>query len=174
MSDLIPVYQDPFDLAERIAKSQLIPQAYRGKPADAAICMMYGAEVGLPPMTALQRIIVINGKPTLDAQGMAALIRGAGHSIVGKTSNEEAVVTGRRKDNGDEMTVTFTMADAKRANLVKNGPWTQYPSAMLWARAVSKLARELFPDVLMGMSYVPEEMSEVAGVAVDDPEPPQP
>ena len=172
MSDLIPVYQDPFDLAERIAKSALIPQAYRGKPADAAICMMYGAEVGLPPMTALQRIIVINGKPTLDAQGMAALIRGAGHSIVGKTSNEEAIVTGRRKDNGDEMTVTFTMADAKRANLVKNGPWTQYPSSMLWARAVSKLARELFPDVLMGMSYVPEEMGEVAGVVVDGPEPP--
>ena len=161
MTNLTP-YQDPFELAERISRSALIPQAYRGKPADAAICMMYGAEVGLPPMTALQRIIVINGKPTLDAQGMAALIRGRGHSIVGETSNTEAKVTGKRADNGDTMTVTFTMDDAKRANLVKNGPWTQYPSSMLWARAVSKLARELFPDVLMGMSYVPEEVGGVA------------
>lgn len=157
MTDLIPVYQDPFDLAEKISRSALIPQAYRGKPADAAICMMYGAEVGLPPMTALQRIVVINGRPTLDAQGMTALIRGAGHSLVGTTSDTEATVTGVRL-NGDTMTVTFTIADAKRANLVKNGPWTQYPSAMLWARAVSKLARELFSDVLMGMAYVPEEL----------------
>lgn len=157
MTDLIPIYQDPFDLAEKISRSALIPQAYRGKPADAAICMMYGAEVGLPPMTALQRIVVINGRPTLDAQGMTALIRGAGHSLVGTTSDTEATVTGVRL-NGDTMTVTFTIADAKRANLVKNGPWTQYPSAMLWARAVSKLARELFSDVLMGMAYVPEEL----------------
>lgn len=156
MTDLVPV--DPFQLGERIAKSMLIPQAYRGKPVDAAICIMYGAEVGLSPMTALQRIIVINGKPTLDAQGMAALIRGAGHSIMGETSNESATVTGKRADNGDTMSVTFTIDDAKRAGLVKNGPWTQYPSSMLWARAVSKLARELFPDVLMGMSYVPEEI----------------
>jgi len=157
MTDLIPIYQDPFDLAEKISRSALIPQAYRGKPADAAICMMYGAEVGLPPMTALQRIVVINGRPTLDAQGMTALIRGAGHSLVGTTSDTEATVVGTRL-NGDTMTVTFTIADAKRANLVKNGPWTQYPSAMLWARAVSKLARELFSDVLMGMAYVPEEL----------------
>ena len=157
MTDLIPIYQDPFDLAEKISRSALIPQAYRGKPADAAICMMYGAEVGLPPMTALQRIVVINGKPTLDAQGMTALIRAAGHSLVGTTSDTEATVTGTRT-NGDTMSVTFTIADAKRANLVKNGPWTQYPSAMLWARAMSKLARELFSDVLMGMAYVPEEL----------------
>ncbi len=162
MTDLVPV--DPFQLGERIAKSMLIPQAYRGKPTDAAICIMYGAEVGLSPMTALQRIVVINGKPTLDAQGMAALIRGAGHSIMGETSNESATVNGKRADNGDTMSVTFTIEDARRAGLVKNGPWTQYPSSMLWARAVSKLARELFPDVLMGMSYIPEEIGgEVSG-----------
>jgi len=158
MTALVPIQHDPFELAERICRSQLVPQAYRGKPVDAAICMLYGAEVGLPPMTALNRIIVINGKPTLDSQGMAALIRGRGHSIVGETSNESATVKGKRLDNGDEMSVTFTIDDAKRAGLVKNGPWTQYPSSMLWARAVSKLARELFPDVLMGMSYVPEEI----------------
>ena len=163
-TDIVPI--DPFQLAERVSKSGLVPQAYRGKPMDAAVAIMYGAEVGLPPMTSLQRIIVINGKPTLDAQGMAALIRGAGHSITGDATDTEATAIGKRLDNGDTMTVTFTIADAKRANLVKNGPWTQYPSSMLWARAVSKLARELFPDVLMGMSYVPEEMGEVAGVEV--------
>jgi len=156
MTDLVPV--DPFALAEKVSRSNLIPQAYRGKPADAAVCIMYGAEVGLPPMTALQRIIVINGKPTLDAQGMSALIRGSGHSLVGEVTDTEAKVTGKRGDNGDTMSFSFSMEDANRAGLVKPGPWRQYPKAMLWARAVSQLARQLFPDVLMGMSYVPEEI----------------
>jgi len=162
-NELVPV--DPFALAEKVSKSNLIPTAYRGKATDAAICMMYGAEVGLPPMTALQRIIVINGKPTLDAQGMAALIRGAGHSLMGEVTDKEATVTGKRGDNGDTMSFSFSMDDAKRAGLVKKGPWTDYPKSMLWARAVSQLARQLFPDVLMGMSYVPEE------IGGDAPEP---
>lgn len=169
MTDLVPI--DPFVVAEKVAKSNLIPAAYRNKPTDAAICMMYGAEVGLPPMTALQRIIVINGKPTLDAQGMAALIRGAGHSLVGDVTPTEAKVTGKRGDNGDTMSFTFTIEDAKRANLVKKGPWTDYPKAMLWARAVSQLARQLFPDVLMGMSYVPEEIGGEPEVHEPEPTP---
>lgn len=146
-----------FGLAERIAKSNLIPSAYRGKPVEAAVAMMYGAEIGLPPMTSLNRIVVVEGKPTLDAQGMVAVIRKAGHSVSGETDSEKAVVRGRRGDTGDEMAVTFTMEDAKRANLAGKNAWRAYPSAMLWARAVSQLARMLFADCLLGFSYVPEE-----------------
>ena len=163
MTDLVPI--DPFVVAEKVAKSNLIPAAYRNKPTDAAICMMYGAEVGLPPMTALQRIIVINGKPTLDAQGMAALIRGAGHSLVGDVTPTEAKVAEEETKKKREA------EDAKRANLVKKGPWTDYPKAMLWARAVSQLARQLFPDVLMGMSYVPEEIGGEPEVHEPEPTP---
>ena len=163
MSDLVPM--DPehlFILADRIAKSPLMPDAYRGKPTEAAVAMMYGQEVGLPPMTSLQRIIVINGKPTLDAGAMTALIRREGHSLTGDATSESATATGVRRDTGDTMSVTFTMEDAKRAGLVRqNSPWTKFPKSMLWSRAVSQLARELFGDVLLGISYVPEEMEAV-------------
>ena len=163
MNDIVPMSsKEMFDIAEKIAQSPLIPDAYRGKPTEAAIAMMYGAEVGLPPMTSLQRIVVINGKPTLDAQAMTALIRSAGHSLTGDATATEATATGKRQDTGDVMSVTFTIEDARLAGLVRqNGPWTKFPKSMLWARAVSQLARELFGDVLLGMSYVPEEMQAV-------------
>lgn len=166
---LVPVdYNATFDLAERICKSPLLPDAYRNKPVDAAVAMIFGAEIGLPPMTALNRVVVISGKPTLDAQGMSALIRQAGHSLTGEVSDTSATAIGRRKDTGDEMKVSFSLEDAKRAGLIRNGgPWTKFPGSMCWARAVSQLARELFSDVLMGFSYVPEEMQAV----VDDTKP---
>jgi len=155
---LVPMGQDEvFALAERVSKSNLLPAAYRGKPTDAAVALMLGQEIGLPPMTALNRIVVIEGKPTLDAQGMVAVIRAAGHSLSGDTSSTSATVRGKRADTGDEMSVTFTMEDAARAGLAGKGVWKSYPSAMLWARCVSQLARMLFADVLMGFSYLPEE-----------------
>lgn len=166
MTDLVPLsHAEMFSLADQISKSAMIPASYRGKPVDAAIAMMYGAEAGIGPMTALQRIVVINGRPTFDAQGMTALIRRAGHSVTGDISNTGASVTGKRGDTGDVMTATFTLDDAKAAGLVKpNSPWTKFTEDMLWSRAVSRLGRRLFPDVLLGLSYVPDEMQAV----VDD------
>jgi len=55
---------------------------------------------------------------------------------------------------------TFTMEDAKRAELVKPGSgWVKYPQAMLFARAISAGCRTFTPDVFSGtLVYVPEEM----------------
>ena len=165
MTDVVPYSPDQcFALAEKIATSALLPQAYRNKPADAAIAMMYGVEMGLSPMTALQRIVVISGKPTLDAQGMVSLIRQSGHSISGDVTDDGATVTGKRCDTGDTMTSTFTMDDAKLAGLAGSSTYKKFPRDMMWARAVSQLGRRLFADVLMAASYSPEEMQAV----VDD------
>lgn len=152
--------EEAFSLAERISRSALVPQAYRGKPADAAIAMLYGAEMGMPPMSSLQRIVVINGKPSMDAQGMVAMIRQAGHSVSGSVSIDGAKITGKRGDNGDEMTVEWGPDDAKRAGL-NSQTYSKFPSDMYWARAVSQLGRRLFADVLLGVSYVPEEAAAI-------------
>ena len=170
MSD-IEVYTPEacFALAERVASSALMPAAYKNKPTDAAIAMLYGVEMGMSPMTSLQRIVVINGKPTLDAQGMVALIRQAGHSISGDISAEEATVKGKRGDTGDEMVSTFSMDDAKLAGLAGSVTYKKYPKDMLWARAVSQLGRRLFADVLMAASYGPEEMQSVVETSPERP-----
>lgn len=151
-------------VADLLAKSGMVPQAYRGKPADVLSAALYGRELGLGPTTSMQYLSVISGRPTLSAEGRVALIRRAGHSITGESTPERAVARGRRVDSGDEMTVEWTIGMAKRAGLVRSsGPWAQYPEAMLWARAVSQLSRMLFPDVLMGVSYDPSEVDDEDG-----------
>jgi hypothetical protein len=56
------------------------------------------------------------------------------------------------------------MEDAHRAGLSGKGPWKSYPAAMLRARAISAMARAMFPDALSGVVYTPEEL----GAEVDD------
>ena len=51
------------------------------------------------------------------------------------------------------------MEEAKRAGLVKQStPWVTFPRDMLYARALSRLARQLFPDII-GNCYVEGEIA---------------
>jgi hypothetical protein len=155
--------------AEYLAGSAIVPDQYRGKPADIVVAAMYGRDMGWSPTMAMTHIHVVKGKPSLSAQSMVALVRGAGHSITGTKSETEAVAVGTRGDNGDTMTETFTMDNARAAGLAGSQTWKSYPSAMLWARAVSALCRSLFPDVLMGLSYTPEELEGIPDAATPEP-----
>lgn len=159
-TDEMQVYMEQ---AKMLASSALVPNNFRGKPGDIMVAALTGRELGMGPIASLQYVIVINGKPTLNAEGRVALIRKRGHSITGSSTPERAVVTGRRADTGDEITVEWTIQMANRAGLVKNGPWKQYPEAMLWARAVSQLSRMLFADVFLGVSYDPSEIEDMDG-----------
>lgn len=159
--------------AEVLAASEIVPVQYRGRPADIVVAAMYGRDFGWSPTTAMSNIQVIEGRPSLSAQAMVALVRHHGHALDGETSSTAAKVTGMRSDTGDSMTFEFTVWDAARAGLCTvddNGvtqartsrgkplPWETYPASMCWARAVSQLCRMLFPDVLMSVSYTPEEV----------------
>ena len=66
------------------------------------------------------------------------------------------ILHGKRADNGDTWTEYFSIDDAKKAGLYR-GQWLKYPKDMLFARALSRLARQLFPDVIKGC-YVQGEI----------------
>lgn len=146
------------DQAKMLAGSNLVPKAFRGKPADILVATLWGAEVGLGPIASMNFIDVIDGTPTMNAEGGSALIRRAGHSLTIVGTSERCEVKGKRRDSGDEMTVVWTIEDAKRAKLATKDNWSKYPRAMLRSRAVSEIARALFSDVFMGITYSPEEV----------------
>ena len=50
------------------------------------------------------------------------------------------------------------MQDAETAGLAGKKNWKQYEDSMLTWRAVSRLCRNLFSDVVLGAGYVPEEL----------------
>lgn len=155
------------DQLRYIANTDLIPKAYRANLPAIMACVLTGRALGLDDMHALRSIHVVDGRATLGAELMVSLVRRAGHSISGEMGAESATAKGRRSDTGDEMSVTWTIEDAKRAGLAGKQNWAKYPGSMLWARAVSQLVRMLFPDALLGLAYTPEEMGDDGSVVVD-------
>lgn len=174
--------------AEALSRSQLVPGALRGKPADLMVIWLTGRELQIPPMQALGKIHVIDGKASMSAELMASLVLRAGHEIVYEEQSAQACrLKVRRRGQESWSSFEFTIDDAITAGLcsIKDGkpyarssngkklPWEQYPKSMNSARALSLACRAMFPDVMMGVSYVPEELgAEVdafTGEVINDP-----
>lgn len=155
----IELYESTWKLANRVHQTPFVPRAMQGKPEHVLACVLYGQELGLGPMQALNSIHVIEGRAAASPELMRALVAKAGHRIdVLENSNDVCVMKGIRHDTGAEATVRWTLDDAKNANLTGKDNWRKYPRAMLTARATSELCRLLFPDVIAGLSYTAEEV----------------
>ncbi len=149
---------EAMDFSHMLAKSQMVPKQYQGKPEDIMVAVQWGYEIGLQPMQALQNISVINGKPSVYGDAAMALVQaspvceGVDESIEGEgTPNPVAVCIARRKGR-NPVIVRFSVEDAKRAGLWgKQGPWQAYPKRMLQMRARGFALRDAFPDVLKGL-----------------------
>jgi hypothetical protein len=164
----ITVIAQVAQLAERIADTDFVPDALRRKPAAITAAILSGREMGVAPMTALQHINVIKGKPGQDALLMRALVLSKGHLIeYGDCNDTRALVRGKRRDEDTWTEVVFTADQARRAKIDLGG----YPEDKLIARATSRLCRRKFADVISGMSYTLEELQDgdVEFVVGDEP-----
>jgi len=160
-----PDYESLWKLSQRISNTPFVPTALRGKNEAVLACVLYGAELGLGPMQSLNSIHVIEGRTAMSPELMRAMVARHGHRIdVVENSATACEVKGIRSDTGSTATVRWTMEDAKLAGLAGKNNWKTYPRAMLLARATSELCRIVFPDVIAGLSYTPEEVSSIAGV----------
>ena len=52
---------EAMQLSDMLARSAMVPTPYRGKPQDVFVAVMWGAEVGLGPLQALNGVSIING-----------------------------------------------------------------------------------------------------------------
>lgn len=169
MSDLTPVPQADLEmtwkLSQRIANTPFVPKGLQGKPESVLACVLYGSELGLGPMQSLNSIHVIEGRTAMSPELMRAMVARHGHRIdVIENSNTACEVKGIRSDTGSTATVRWTMEDARMAGLVGKNNWKTYPRAMLLARATSELCRIVFPDIIAGLSYTPEEIASIENV----------
>lgn len=148
------------DYIARLAPSTILPVAYRGNAANAFVAAETGAALGLEPLQALASIAVINGRATLSSDLMAAVIRRAGHTLrIVENSPESVTATLIRADDKTfKFEVTWDKDKATKAGLWgQKGPWSQYPTQMLRARAITEVARQGASETLMGMIYSPED-----------------
>ena len=152
-------FDEAIKIAGLICNSTLVPVEYRGqsKQGDALAAIMYGAELNLAPLQALQSIAVINGKPSVYGDALIALVQGhpmydgISEEILETKSGLVAVCTIKRKGS-EPHTVKFSQEDAVKAGLWgRKGPWQTYPKRMLQMRARGFACRDQFADALKGI-----------------------
>lgn len=181
MTSIVPHNLDEaYRLAKAVSLSGLAPKEMRS-PEQILVAILHGLELGLKPMTALQRIAVINGRPSLWGDAALGLVRASGllewikEAIEGEGDTRKAVCTAQRRGDPEPTSRTFSVSDAKVAGLwKKTGPWTQHPDRMLAMRARGFCLRDVFPDVLGGMYLAEEIERETIDVTPAIPTPPAP
>lgn len=155
--------EEVFRLAKAIAASGLAPNGMKSAE-QITIAIMHGAEIGLPPMQAVQRIAVVNGRPTIWGDAVPALLLSRGfllQEFVEGAGDARAAVCRVIRPDGATVERRFSIADARKANLWdKAGPWKQYPERMLQMRARGFAARDGAADVLAGL-YISEEVQDI-------------
>lgn len=167
---------DMWRFSTAVSKSGLAPKGIES-PEAILIAVQMGMEVGLTPMAALQNIAVINGRPTIWGDAQLAVCRGSGELEEFAEWYEEngqklprnpiefkdgtAAVCRVKRKGSEPRETSFSVADAKRANLWgKQGPWTQYPARMLRFRARSFGLRDEFGDALKGIRTAEEVLDD--------------
>jgi hypothetical protein len=167
-------------LARAFHAGGIAPRSFKG-PEGVLVAIIAGAAVGMDPIAAMSGIYIVGGRPQLFGDALLAVVRrsgkmtkfrewveGSGDSVVAYCEVE--------RDGGEKLTRSFSWAMAKRANLAgKEGPWQQYPARMLTMRARNFALRDLFADVLSGLSNDMPEPTEIGDITPhDDNSPPDP
>lgn len=170
MTENLPAVYNPavlsgqMEYAKAMAASDLLPRQYQGKPANLLWAISYGQTLGVAPLTAVQSIHVISGKPTASADLIAGLVRRAGHKLRISGNDRTATAQIIRADDPDfTFEATWTIERAQTAKLTGKDTWKSFPAAMLKARAITEVARAACSEILQGTIYTPEEMGANVG-----------
>jgi hypothetical protein len=166
VSGIIPQnVEEVFRLAKCIEASGLAPKDMNSAE-KITVAILTGLEIGLPPMFALNKIAVINGRPTLWGDAVPALLWSRGFKIR-EWANDPAPNTCYcevTRPDGTTIERSFSLDDARKANLAsKPGPWTMYPERMRAMRARGYACRDGAADVLGGL-YLKEEAEDIIEV----------
>lgn len=137
-----------------ISKQAAESKLYNNYGTQAGIMMtiLAARELGIPPMLALNGGLAnIQGKIEISARLMNAMMRRAGIKISILTSTDEICTLKGQRSDGDNATVSYSIEDARKAGLIKpGGGWVKNPKDMCFARAISRLARQIAPDIIGG------------------------
>ena len=162
--------EEEWRMSKVLASSRnLVPAAYQGKPEECMVAIQLAKRHDRDALWAMEAYAVVKGKPFLTARAARELIMGApdfDHGAFREGINEsdngfiEAFVTTRRKPDGEAMTKTFSVEDAKQAGLWGSGDaWKKYPKEMLLNRTWTRTA-DLWRDRTSGASVMDPREAE--------------
>jgi hypothetical protein len=153
MTDLVP-FAEMSKMAAVAANSRMF--GFKTQDEALAIMLLCQGE-GLHPAVALRDYHVISGRPSMKSDAMLARFQQAGGSVKWSRYDEAGVSGVFSHPAGGSVEITWTIEQAKAANLSGKDVWKAYPRAMLRARCISEGIRTVFPACIVG-TYTPEEI----------------
>lgn len=126
---------------------------------QACVKIIAGQELGVSPFAAMRGIRIVRGETVIASHLLAALIKRSGKYDYRVREINDQTCSIEFYEQGSSVGVsTFTMDDAKRAKLDTKDNYKNYPSAMLYNRAMGNGARMYAPDIFLGGIYVEDEL----------------
>lgn len=170
-------FKENYMIGKYFSQSNLVPQAYQGKPMDCAIAVDIANRMGVSPMFVMQNLWVVRGIPSWSGQACMGLIKGSGryknvkYNMTGNKGEDTwgCFVSAIEVATGDEIQgaeVTIGMAKKEGWYSKSGSKWQTMPEIMLRYRAATFFARLYCPNELMGF--------KVEGEAEDIAKPEQP
>lgn len=145
-------------LAEHFVKSGLFKDT--SDVSKAIVKIMLGHSIGIGPVESMMGVNIIQGRIALAANLIASKVKSGGkydYRVV-EQSDQECVIHFFQKGEFIGQ-AGFTMDEARKAGLATKAVWQQYPSDMLFARAISRGARRFCPDAFGTTAvYTAEEL----------------
>lgn len=154
-------------MAEMYAKGAIgVPLRLVGRPAEIAMLIQAGMELGMRPMAALRSFWLP------EAPGEAVIPRLYADAMVGVACSHSEICTYVRcvEETPERCTwetlrrgypapqqSSWSMEQQRAIGWGPDSEWVRYPIRMMHARAKANLMRDVYPDILGGM-YAVEEM----------------
>lgn len=162
-----------FKLGMSLHKSRMFAGYGNGEAVLSTV--MAGRELGMPAIASLRAFHVIEGKMSLSAGAMVALVMKSGLAEYFEPlefSETQATFETKRKGARNPVKLTHTIEMARKAwskgktaaeqeDTWQKSGWGKNPTDMLVARATARLCRMVYADILAGL-YTPEELIEAA------------
>lgn len=157
--------RDAHIIAKHLFNSRLFGQAYGNTDAVFAT-ILAGRELGIPALSALRSIHVIDGKTSLSSHLIVGLVLRSGlakYFRMVSSDDQQCTYETWRVGDPEPTRNQFTIADAERAGLLRssrNGKASNYvlrPRVMLRKSSAAELARAVYPDVIANV-HDPDEL----------------
>lgn len=165
-------FNELFKIGSVMSKTQLVPDNYRNKPEDCTIAIDIANRNGMSPLSVMQNLYVVKGKPQWSGQACIAMLRASKEFehvkpvMVGERNTDDWGCYFKAIDKSDGEVVTGTLVTIKMAKeegwYSKPGSkWQTMPEQMLQYRAAAFFARIYMPNALMGYR-VEGEVEDIA------------
>jgi hypothetical protein len=171
MSNMVK-FEDMRSYAVAFKESGMFPDLK--SEAQAIVKIQAGAELGIEPFASMTGIDIVQGKPRINANLQAGLIKGSKrYDFKTIEHTDQVCVLEFYGSRGGEVwhmlgRSEFTMKEAQQAGLTHKDNWKKHPKNMLFARALSNGAKWFCADVfLTGVYSEADEFDTTPVVQVD-------